>query len=67
MLHVDVVTWLGPHLNLTFLRASVLVPAPHSLRTAPRAPLVPMSQRGGAPNMCSVNVTRRCLHTSVAA
>ena len=34
------VTWLVPHLP----GALVLVPAPHSLRTAPRRPLVPMSQ-----------------------
>ena len=38
---------LGPPTRPTFLGASVLTPAPHSLCTAPRGPVWPMHHIGG--------------------
>ena len=46
--HIEAACFMGPHGHrLTCLGASALVPAPHSLRMAPRRPLVRTCQSSG--------------------
>ena len=53
--HREAACFMGPHVqHLTCLGASVLTPAPHSLRTAPRGPVWPMHHSGGL-CMCRAN------------
>ena len=47
--HIQEACFIGSHCwHLICIGASVLPPAPHSLHTAPRGPLVPMHQSGGS-------------------